>query len=38
LTYGNSKEIIKDLEELSKTPEGIKILNTYAKAIYSTKL
>lgn len=38
LTYGNSKEILKELEELTKTPEGITKLNTYAKAIYSTKL
>lgn len=38
LTYGNSKEIIKELEQLTKTPEGIDLLNTYAKAIYSTKL
>ena len=38
LTYGNGKEIIKHLEELTKTPEWIALLNTYAKVIYSTKL
>jgi hypothetical protein len=38
LTYGNGKEIIRELEELTKTPEGIETLNTYARAIYSTKL
>lgn len=38
LTYGNGKEIIRNLEELTKTPEWIEILNTYARAIYSTKL
>jgi hypothetical protein len=29
---------VKELEELTKTPEGIALLNRYAKAIYSTKL
>jgi hypothetical protein len=38
LTYWNSKEIIKELEELTKTPEGIELLNKYARVIYSTKL
>lgn len=38
LTYGNSKEIIQELEQLTKTPQGIELLNKYAKAIYSTKL
>lgn len=38
LTYWNSKEIIKELEKLTKTPEWIHQLNTYARAIYSTKL
>lgn len=38
LKYWNSKGIIKDLEELSKTEEWIKILNKYAKVIYSTKI
>jgi len=38
LTYGNSKEYIRELEELTKTPEGIEMLNKYARIIYSTKL
>lgn len=38
LTYGNGKEIIKEMEELSKTEEGVDILNKYARSIYSTKL
>ncbi|MDD3262710.1 MAG: hypothetical protein PHR61_02585 [Candidatus Absconditabacteria bacterium] len=38
LTYGNGKEIIKELETLTKTQEGIEKLNKYAKAIYSTKI
>lgn len=38
LTYWNGKDIIKDFEELTKTPEWIEILNKYAKAIYSTGL
>jgi len=38
MTYGAAKEIIKRLEELSKTPEGRKKIRLYAKAKYSTKL
>lgn len=38
LTYGNSKEILKEMENLTQSPEGIEILNQYARAIYSTKL
>ena len=36
ITYGNSKEIIRKLEDLSKTAEWRKTLNKYAKVIYST--
>lgn len=38
LVYGKWKEIIKELEELTKTKEWIEKLNKYAKAIYSTRL
>lgn len=36
LTYGNAKENIRSLEKLSKTDEWRKIVNKYAKVIYST--
>lgn len=29
---------MQELEQLTKTPEGIEMLNTYAKAFYSSKL
>ena len=38
LTYGNSKEIIKELEELSHTPEGREKIKKYIRAFYATKL
>lgn len=38
LTYGNSKAILRDFEELAATPEGRDLLNQYARVIYSTKL
>lgn len=38
LVYGDAKVELKKLEELTKTPDGIKMLNRYAKLIYSTKL
>lgn len=38
ITHWNGKEIIKELENLTKTPEWIELLNRYAKAIYSTRL
>ncbi|PZM87262.1 MAG: hypothetical protein DLD55_02340 [candidate division SR1 bacterium] len=38
LTYGNSKEILREFEELAATPEGRELLNQYARVIYSTKL
>ena len=38
LTYGNSKEIIKELEELSHTSEGREKIKKYIRAFYATKL
>lgn len=38
LTYGNSKEILREFEELTATSEGRELLNQYARVIYSTKL
>lgn len=38
LSYGTGKELLQELEQLTKTPEGIEMLNTYAKAFYSSKL
>ena len=38
LTYGNSKEIIKELEELSHTPEGREKIKKYIRAFYAIKL
>ena len=38
MVYGKWKNIVKELEDLSKTPEWIKLLNKYVKAFYSTKL
>lgn len=38
MSYGEWKNIMKELEELSKTPEWVKLLNKYIKVLYSTKL
>ena len=38
MVYWEWKNIVKELEELTKTPEWVQLLNKYIKAFYSTKL
>ena len=38
MVYGEWKNIIKELETLTQTPEWVKLLNKYVKAFYFTKL